>query len=88
MSERFTISRMHASSKPIFQEWLRYKEQQLRNSDYLRLPRDAMPDLMAKCQALHLLNIHQEPFTRGFLEALVSGLAEVGRMPGGANEVI
>ena len=47
-----------------------------------------MPDLMAKCQALHLLNIHQEPFTRGFLEALVSGLAEVGRMPGGANEVV
>jgi len=44
------------------------------------LPRDAMPDLMAKCQGLLLPTIHQEPFARVVLEAMASGLAVVGTL--------
>jgi glycosyltransferase involved in cell wall biosynthesis len=52
------------------------------------LPRDAMPELMAKCQVLLLPTVHQEPFARVVLEAMASGLAVVGTLTGGTGELL
>jgi len=52
------------------------------------LPRDAMPDLMAKCQVLLLPTVHQEPFARVVLEAMASGLVVVGTLTGGTGELL
>jgi glycogen(starch) synthase len=52
------------------------------------LPRDAMPDLMAKCQVLLLPTVHHEPFARVVLEAMASGLAVTGTLTGGTGELL
>jgi glycosyltransferase involved in cell wall biosynthesis len=53
-----------------------------------RLPREDMPDLMARCQVLALPTESQEPFARVVLEAMASGLVVIGTLTGGTGEII
>jgi glycogen(starch) synthase len=53
-----------------------------------RLPRSAMPDLMAEHQVLLLPTGNQEPFARVVLEAMAGGLAVIGTLTGGTGELL
>lgn len=52
------------------------------------LPRERMPELMAKCHVLLLPTITEEPFARVVLEAMASGLAVVAADTGGTSEIV
>lgn len=52
------------------------------------LPRDKMPELMARSHVLVLPTSHQEPFARVVLEAMASGLTVISTLTGGTGEII
>jgi glycosyltransferase involved in cell wall biosynthesis len=53
-----------------------------------KLPRSAMPELLARCQVLLLPTIGQEPFARVVLEAMAAGLAVSASQTGGTDELL
>lgn len=53
-----------------------------------RIPREEMPEWMARCHVLLLPTVHQEPFARVVLEAMASGLAVIGTLTGGTGEIL
>jgi len=52
------------------------------------VPRERMPELMARCHVLLLPTINQEPFARVALEAMASGLVVIGTLTGGTGELL
>jgi glycosyltransferase involved in cell wall biosynthesis len=52
------------------------------------LPREQMPELMAKSHVLLLPTITEEPFARVVLEAMAGGLAVIAADTGGTSEIV
>jgi len=52
------------------------------------MPRERMPELMAKCHVLLLPTMIQEAFARVVLEAMASGLVVIGTLTGGTGELL
>lgn len=52
------------------------------------LPRERMPELMHACHVLVLTSIYPEAFARVVIEGMAAGLAVVGTLVGGTDEVL